>query len=366
MKILRWVLASFAVLLAFFLAASQKIEPPKPVPAVEEKEEMYDYDLSGYITLGDITAVEATFEDPITATEQEVDAAIFQILLSFSDFTEKTEPAERYNRVTVDFSVEQNGVVLSDESRTDYEIVIGLKTENPLETVLGEELIGTVAGDEVSVEYTYPTELVKTPLSGQQVLLKAVVKKVGKPIIPELIDAWVQETFGGEFDSVQAFRESVREDILDAKEMEKAQAVWLALLDGVRVRSFPEKEIGEYVKIYQENYKALAKKFDVTFEDLVTVYLEETIEEFWEEARLFAEEKVKNDMIFTQLVRLQNIRLSEEEYEEGIQEYFENEEAEFSSLEEFISYYGEEKLYQSILWDKALKQVVSNAVPVNP
>lgn len=366
MKILRWGLAVLVLLPVLFFAASHKVELPKPETPVEVKEKMYDYDLSGYITLGDITAVEAVFEDPITVTDQEIDAAIFQILLSFADFTETKEPAERYNKVTVDFSVLQNGEVLSDYSQTDYGIVIGQKTENAVEIVLGEELIGTVAGDEVSVEYTYPTELSGTPLSGQTVLLKAVVKKVEKPLIPELIDAWVQESFGGEFDSVQAFRESVLEDIWEAKEMEKAGAVWLALLDRVRVRSYPEKEIAEYVRIYEENYKDMAKKFDVSFEDLVSVYLEETMEEFLEEARLFAEEKVKNDMIFTQLVRLQGVELSREEYEAGVQEYFENEEAEFSSLEEFISYYGEDKLYESILWDKALKQVVSNAVPIKP
>ncbi len=367
MKILRWVIASFVLLSSLLFSASQRNALPPPFfPVEEEKEEMYDYDLSQYITLGDIFAVEASFEDPITVTEKELDAAIFQILLSFADFSEKSGPLERYNRATVDFYILQNGEVLTDYTQTDYGIVIGLQTDNAVETVLGEELIGAVVGEERSVEYTYPAELVETPLSGQTVLLKAVVKKTEKPLIPELIDAWVQEVFAGEFDSVQAFRESVREDIYEAKEMEKAGAVWLALLDGVRVRSYPEKEIAEYIQIYQENYKALAEKFDVSFEDLVKVYLEETMEEFLEEARIFAEEKVKNDMIFTQLVRLQGIEISREEYDAGVLEYFENEEEDFGSVEEFVSHYGEDKLYQSILWDKALKKVVEGAVCVNP
>ena len=367
MKILRWVLVSFVLLLLPFLAASQKIQMPKmPEPEAEEKEEMYGYDLSQYITLGDITAVKANFEDPITVTDQELDAAIFQILLSFADFTEKSEPAQRYNKVTVDYVIEQNGQVLEDQGQTDYEIVIGLKTEDPIKMVLGEEMIGRVVGEEVKAEYTFPTEIVKTSLSGQQVLIKAVVKKVEKQLIPELIDAWVQETFGGKFDSVQAFRDSVREDVFRAKEMEKASAVWLALLDEVRVRSYPEKEIASYALVYEEYYRTMAENFDVKFEDFVTVYMEETMEEFKAEARLFAEEKVKNDMIFTQLVRLQGVELSEEEYAAGVQTYFNNEEGDFNSLEEFISFYGEEELRRSILWDKALQQVVSNAVRINP
>ena len=89
------------------------------------------------------------------------------------------------------------------------------------------------------------------------------------------------------------------------------------------------------------------------------------MEQFQEEARLFAQEKVKNEMIFTQLVRLQGIEITKEEYDEALLEYFEDEKGEFDSIEEFVLYYGEENLHQSILWDKALKAVVDRAVCVS-
>lgn len=79
--------------------------------------------------------------------------------------------------------------------------------------------------------------------------------------------------------------------------------------------------------------------------------------------RAAAEEKVKNDMIFTQLVRLQGITLSEEEYSEGAWRYFEKEEGDFSSFEEFEAYYTKETLWQNLIWDKALLNVAERAVP---
>ncbi|MBR5296167.1 MAG: hypothetical protein IKU24_06215 [Clostridia bacterium] len=366
MKILRWVAVVFVLLFLVLLSADQK-DIPFAEPIVEEEKRVpYDYDLSQYITLGDISAIKATFEDPSIVTENEVDNAIYQILLSMASFSEKEGKAERYNKVTIDFSIEQNGEILSEYSQTDYEFVIGLETENAVETVLGEELIGAVVGEERSALYTYPNQVVETGLSGQSVILHALVKKVSQPMIPELIDDWVKENFQGKFETVQEFRESVREDIVKEKEMAKASAVWLSLLEDVRVRSYPEEEIQDYIVLYKENYEDLAEKFQMSLEDLIEVYMEQTMEEFYEEARIYAQEKVKNDMIFTQLVRIQNIQLDEKEYQAGVEKYFEDEEEDFSSLEEFVSYYGEENLYRSILWDKALKEVVDRAVQVNP
>ncbi len=365
MKIFRWTIGSILLLLTVFLSASEKPVPVLP-PMEEEKEEIfYDYDLSQYITLGDISAVEASFEDPALCTDKEIDDAIFQILLSAATFSEKDGKAERYNKVLFDFSIEQNGTVLSDYSQSDYEVVIGMEKNNAIETVLGEEMMGTFPGQVESIPYTYPESMTESPLAGQSVTLKATVKKVYQHFIPELIDSWVQEKFQGEFLSVQEFRESVRLDILKEKEKAKAKAVWLKILEDTRVRSYPKKEVEQYILLYKDSFEEEAKRFEVSLAELVTIYMGQSMEQFSADARLFAEEKVKNEMVFTQLVRLQGTQISPEEYEQGLQMYFEDEKNEFGSLEEFISYYGKENLHRSILWDKALKEVVDRAVCVN-
>ncbi len=371
MRVLKTVLALLIVFTCVLAGGDGVFHPQRLVldlapSATEEEYKPYDFDLAEYVTMGDITAVQADFDDPSVCTEKEVDAAVFQILLRNANFEEKplNQRAERYNRVTVDLTLSQNGAVLSDYSQTDAQIIIGLSTDDGRNTVLGEALMGSAVGEVRTADYTYPVSVGGGDLSGESVVLSATVKKIERQIIPELIDATVGEISGSTFATVQDFRASVRQDLLQEKEIAKAQAVWLAIKNAASVRKFPQQELLTNIALYKQKYMDLAQRFELSLEQLVTVYMESDMETFEASARAYAEEKVKNDMIMIQLVRLQNITLSDEEYLAGATEYFAKEENDFSSFEEFVEYYTEENLRQSILWDKALKAVVDRAVPI--
>ncbi len=368
MRYFKMTLALLVVFACVMLGADQLVsKAPIPSDSAEPDEtQAYQYDFSEYLTMGDITAVQAEFDDPTVCTDKEVDAAVFQILLKNAKFEEKNpkQRAERYNRVTVDLAVLQNGQALSDYSQINYEIVIGLSTDDGRNTVLGEALMGSAVGEVCTADYTYPDEIGEGGLKGQSVVLSATVKKIEKQIIPELIDTTVAEISGDTFATVQEFREAVRQDLLREKEMAKAQAVWLVIKRDAIVRRFPERELQETIEMFKQSYIQLAARFELSLEQLVTVYMESDMETFEADAREYAEEKVKNDMIMTQLVRLQNMTLTDEEYLAGAKAYFEKEESDFGSFEEFLEYYTEENLRREILWDKALKAVVDRAVRI--
>ena len=61
---------------------------------------------------------------------------------------------------------------------------------------------------------------------------------------------------------------------------------------------------------------------------------------------------------------MQNITLTDEEYQAGTRDYFEKEEGDFGSFEEFVEFYTEENLRRNLLWDKALKTAEDNAVRI--
>ena len=331
---------------SFFLPKKQELKPVEKVP--------YDYDLSSYISLGDLDQLTAEFEDPTVCTEKEIDQAIFRILLEKATFTEKSVPAARYYKVKIDFSIEKDGQILPTYTQTDYELIIGYSEENEIEYLLGEKLMGAVIGEERRVSYTYPEELLGSVLSGQEVTLCAKVKAVYPYELPTLNNRTVGEVFSGAFQTVDELRESVKQDILKEKVLARAKAVWLALLDQVRVRSYPEEELSDYKTLYRKNYEEMAEKYSLTLSQFVENYLETDMEGFLAEGEEAAREKVKNDMIFIQLVRTLKVTLTEEEYEAGAQKYFLEEENEFNSFEEFEEYYTKENLEQNILWDKAL------------
>lgn len=341
---------------------AENINPEKN--AKEESKEPYDYDLSEYLTLGEISPVKANFDDPEECSEEDVDDAVFQILLNYATFTEKKEgaKAELYNRVTVDLEVLQNGKAIDELGKKDYQIVIGQHTDSDEDLVLGGALVGARVGDQRKKDYTYPEELDGSELAGKKVRFSATVKKIEKHTIPELIDDTVADFTSNAFSTVKEFRESVKNDILQERKMAKAQAVWLAIKEDAKVKKFPERELQDALAMYRQNYESLAARFNLSLEQLVTVYLESDMKTFEADAKKYAEEKVTNDMIMTQLVRLQNITLTDEEYQAGARDYFEKEEGDFGSFEEFVEFYTEENLRRNLLWDKALKTVEDNAV----
>ncbi|MBR7165643.1 MAG: hypothetical protein IKD18_05125, partial [Clostridia bacterium] len=73
-------------------------------------------------------------------------------------------------------------------------------------------------------------------------------------------------------------------------------------------------------------------------------------------------EMVKNDMIFTQLVRVLEVTLTPEEYRAGLKAYFEKDEAGLPSIEDYEAYYTKKQIWENLLRDKALLLVVEHAV----
>ncbi len=338
--------------------------PPEETVTVAEKNNWYEYDLSEYMTTGDPMGVQAKFDDPGVCEEKEIDEALFQVMLSNATFAEKKGKAERYDKVNISFTMELDGVLQENYSREDYGIVIGLDLQEDLEYRMGEKLIGAKVGETRTLLYTYPDTASYGEMAGKTVSCYGKVKAISETEIPECTDEYVQKLEGYDFQTVAEFREALKKDIMAEKESRKVQAVWSAFCDTVEILKYPEAELQSYLDSYKSYYLSLAEDMEMTLAEFLQEYLETDEESFLKEAEDYAKELVKNDMIFAYLAQKLEISLSDEEYAAGVQEYYDNEEGEFASKEEFVQYYTEENLRRNLIWDKALTLVIDNAVAV--
>ena len=71
---------------------------------------------------------------------------------------------------------------------------------------------------------------------------------------------------------------------------------------------------------------------------------------------------MKNDMACIQATRLMNVTLTEEEYKEGLERYYNQEQENFESVEAFEEHYTKPFMEDCIRWDKAFEMMVENAV----
>ena len=363
----RNITAAFLALGMLFLSAcGGEAKPTKTTeenPSSQERvqEEKYLYDLNEYLRMGNPLKISAVFEDPTVCTDEEVEEAVFQVLLSNASCAEKSGAAELYNKVEFDFTLSYEGEVQEGYSQKGFSLILGDASHPELEALLAEALLGAAVGEEKSVDYTYPDTDSYGSWRGKTVRATAKVTKVYQHTIPECNDEFAKGLDGLGFQTAAEFRESVRQDILKSKEQERITAVWLEFKKTVEILKYPEKELKTYKQDYVDYYEYLAQSYNVSLENYLKVYLDTNLENFQKEAEEYAKELCGNEMVYTHLVKVLEITLSPEEYREGLQRYYEESNGSFASPEECEKYYGENVIRQYLSWDKALMTMAEAA-----
>ena len=325
----------------------------------------YDaYDLSEYVRIPDYVGFGAVYDDPTVCTEEEIDESIFQVMLSYADFQEQIDgPAEMYNLVNIDVYCYLGGELLEDYSTSGYDLVIGESTNGGMYTQIAEAAIGKTAGETVSVSYTFPdSEYFYGSLANQTVQVLAPINAVHVGKIPECTEEFVQSLTQYDFQTVDDFRAAVRQDILDQKAENRIYAVWAAYSEASEVLKYPEKEIQIYYDDYMAYYVHYAEEYELDLDEFLSEYLNSSVEILEAEAKEHAENSVRSDMIFTQLSRVMGTTLSEEEYQEGLQKYYEKESGTYDTVEEYEADYGKNNIRTSLIWDKSLIRLAELSV----
>ncbi|MBR2615470.1 MAG: hypothetical protein IKC69_02205 [Clostridia bacterium] len=332
------------------------------IPWKDWVDDSYPYDLNEYLTLPPHEGVVAVFDDSGVCTDEELEEATLQIRLSLAKFEKKDGPAEKTDRVTVSYEVVLEGQLLEDKSAEALEIVLGLDGYDGEKAALARALEGAEVGELCWADYRYPESPLYGSLAGKTVVVKGTVKKIEKAVLAEMDEAFVHSLDGFEESSVEDFFDSVRRDVVEEKKRRKVNAVWAAFCEKVTVHRYPEEELEKYREEFADYYLSLAEAMEMEQEEFLEEYAGMTPEEFEEEKELYATEMVKNDMIFTQLIRTLSVTVSQEEYNRGAREYYEAEMSEFKSFEDFEAYYTREQILENLVRDKALLSVVEKAV----
>ncbi len=331
----------------------------------KKEEKRYDYDLSEYIELPDIRKIEAPFADPGVCTEEEIDYAIHQVMLSYADFAEKEgeQIIEKFDKAIVDYKIFQGDKELEEYSQTEYGILVGYDGNGAIDYTLAEELLGKKVGDTCKVSYTFPTnDMSLGSWAGVTVECQGTVKGIQRSLVPECTDEFVQQFDKYNFQNVQEFRDQIRLDNMEQKLEAKKELVLEAFIQGVKVKKYPDAEVKSYVEDYITDLKSMADELEMEYADYLQEYMQATEDEINEAALQDARNRVKNDMACIQANRVLQITLTEEEYQERLKGYFEQEADQFETAEDFEEHYTRSFMEDCIRWDKTFEIMVEGAV----
>mgnify|MGYP002713080648 CR=1 FL=1 len=167
----------------------------------------------------ELAGLEGVSIDKATAevTEADVDRMLDTLRKQATSWEEVDRPAEEGDRVTVDFRGTIDGEEFDGNSGENVPVTIGGKR---MIAGFEEGLVGVKAGDEKTLDLEFPEDYAYKKVAGKPVQFIVTIKRIEKPELPEVDDAFA-ERFGIKEGGVDALRQEIRANM----EREMSQAL---------------------------------------------------------------------------------------------------------------------------------------------
>ncbi len=174
----------------------------------EEKVELvYTFTVEPEAKVGDYKALEYKVED-YTVTDDEVNEEIGRMQNQYADMEVKEGEAENGDTVNIDYKGLKDGVAFDGGTANGYDLELGSGSFIP---GFEEKLIGVKAGDEKSLNLSFPADYHAEDLAGAEVVFEVKVNEVKTKSIPALDDDFAKELNIKGVETVEDLNKNVRE-----------------------------------------------------------------------------------------------------------------------------------------------------------
>ncbi|MFG1331959.1 trigger factor [Xanthobacter autotrophicus] len=303
----------------FKLALQPKVKLPEEDPQAQGlldggKDLAYDLEIEilPKIELGNFKDISVE-KLVVDVADAEVDETIQRIADANRPFvTREGGYAENGDRVTIDFTGYVDGEKFPGGEGQDIDVLLGSNSFIP---GFEEQLLGVYAGDNRTLNVTFPEGYAAKELAGKAATFEVTVKSVAAPGPLALDDAFAK-TLGQE--SLEKLKEMVRARIVSEHAGAARQKVKRALLDALDATHqfvVPEGLVEqEFFGVWSRVQEDLAAQ-NRTFADEGT-----TEEEARADYRKIAERRVRLGLVLAEIGERNNIQVSEDEVTRAVVE----------------------------------------------
>lgn len=289
---------------------SPQVEVQKFVPYTELEYNLV-VEVLAPIKLGNYKKLKAK-KPAVKVDAKQVNAAIEDLRKRMASREAVDRAAEMGDETVIDFAGSQDGKPVAGAQGKDHPLELGSGSFIP---GFEDELVGLKAGDTKTFDITFPKEYHEPSLAGAVVQFKVDVRKVQKVVLPEVTDAFATEVAG-----LKTAKE-LRDDITKRLEAEK---------DAEAMREFENLAIEEIVKgsnytipegLAQRQLEQMRIEFAQQLEqsgldlDKWLNLTGKNLEAFEEELKPKANERVAAGLVMSEIAKLENISVSEEDIE---------------------------------------------------
>ncbi|HEY2599738.1 MAG TPA: trigger factor [Candidatus Dormibacteraeota bacterium] len=263
------------------------------------------------VKLGEVPKLEEPTE-PIEVTDEMVERRLEDVRQPLADITPVEREARLGDVVVIDVEVDVDGNVIESETRKAMEAELK-------EGVLLPELLAVIPGAKVgetrSAVVKFPDDYNEPMLAGKEATIKVTVQGVKEKMLPALDDAMARQLSNGEQENVESFRSSTRAALEEsAKEMarlDREQALVKGLVESSTVdvpKALVDRELTSQLESMERTLNRQGLKLERYFE-----YMGKNINEWVEEERPAAEQRLKVDLVLGEYAKRQDLEPSDED-----------------------------------------------------
>lgn len=313
-------------------------------------------------TLGDYRGLEVGRREP-EADAQAIDAELEQLRERLAKLETVERPAQDGDFVVIDFVGTVDDVAFEGGTGTDQMVELG---RGMLVPGFEEQLTGASAGDQRTVEVTFPDDYANEELKGRPAQFAVTVKDVREKRLPELDDDFALEAAG--FDTLEELREDVATRLREADETKVAADFREAVLDAAVANAtvdIPEPLVEARAResfeqmVHSLSHQGIAKE----------TYLQitgRTEEELIEESRPQAEQQLRREAVIAAIVAAEGIEVSDDDLLEAIEPLAQREQVKPAKLLERLRSQGRlDALRDDLAQRRAIELLAEEATPIS-
>jgi trigger factor len=278
----------------------------------------------------------------------------------------RLEPVERAaadgDVLLMDFEGLVDGSAFEGGAAEDYLLALG---SGQLIEGFEEQLIGAEAGEERSVEVTFPAEYQAEHLAGKDAVFKVKVKEVREKILPELDDDFASDA--SEFDTLEELRAEIREKVGAALGSRAEEDFRIAAIDAAVAEATVDIPAELAAARATERWERMERQLAGRGMD-PNAFLQmqgKTREELIEETKPDAEKELRREAVVTAIAEAEEIEVSDEEMVEALAHSAEHERTTPEKLLERLRQNGRDAMVrEDIRARKAIDLVAEEATPI--
>lgn len=293
-------------------------------------------------------------------TEEEVNAEIDKERDNSARMVSVEDRAVQNGDMTeLDFEGFVDGVAFEGGKGENYPLTIGSGAFIP---GFEEQLIGAELNKEVEVKVTFPEDYNAENLAGKDAVFKCTVKEIKVKELPELDDEFASEV--SEYDTLEEYKANVRKGLEERKAKqikdEKEDAAIAAVVENAEME-IPDAMLATEQRQMLDQFAQRISMQGMQLEQ----YMQMTganREMLLEQLKPQAETKIKSRLCMEAVAKAEDIKASEEDYEEELKVMADAYQIEVDKVKEMLGEKEKESLMNDLAVRNAIKFVAENAV----